>query len=122
MNQKNIFSVISVILILQGLAFFFMKNDIAADTFPALDDNAHQALAKLVAVISGLSILVGLITYAVRTAPNVVWAYTLGFAVLAAITYKHKFIDGINVPIVAIVIQVIVLLACVYLWRGEKTA
>ena len=120
MNQNNIFSVIAAVLILQGLAFMFMGNQIMTSAFPAVDGAGHLALTQFMQVVAALSILVGLVTYAIRTAPNVVWAYTLGTLVLVSITFKHKFVDGINVPIPAMVIQVFILLACVYLWTQSK--
>ena len=119
MNQKNIFTVIAALLILQGLVFFFIKTQIMASAFPAVDATGQEALSHFMEVVAALSILTGLITYANRTTPGVVWAFSLGTLVLIGVTLKHKFMDGINVPIPAILIQAIILLGCLYLWSQK---
>ncbi len=120
MNQKNIFSVISIVLILQGILFFVMGDKMITDTFPGVDQTGHLDLILLMQVPAALSILIGLITYANRTSPNVTWAYTLGSAILLCTTFKHMFMDHVNVPIIAVTIQVLILLACAYLWLAKK--
>lgn len=120
MNQRNIFTVISAVLILQGIGFFIMKNQIAASAFPALDASGQQAVAYMMEVMSGLSILIGLITYAARSATGVTGMYTLGALVLLLITSKHMFVDNINVPIPAFLIQVLIFLACAYVWMLQR--
>ena len=121
MNQKNIYSVIAALLLIQGIAFFIMNAQLMASAFPAIDDAGRQALGKLLEVMAALSILLGLVTYATRTTPNISWAYTLGTLILLAVTLKHKFMDGINVPIPAMLIQIIMLLAFAYVWSQERT-
>ncbi|HEX5112917.1 MAG TPA: hypothetical protein VFV79_08725 [Saprospiraceae bacterium] len=120
MNQKNIFSVISIVLILQGIAFFAMGDKMITDTFPTVDANGHLALMKLLEVMAALSILTGIITWANRTSANVAWAYTLGSLVLLGVTMKHMLMDHINVPTFAWVIQALITLSCAYLWLGKK--
>ena len=120
MNQKTIFTVISAVLILQGVGFFLMKSQIAASAFPALDASGLQAVASMTEVLSGLSILIGLITYGARSASGIAGTYTLGALVLVLITSKHMFVDNINVPIPAYLIQVLILLACGYLWMQQR--
>jgi len=120
MNQKTIFTVISAVLILQGVGFFLMKNQIAASAFPALDASGQQAVAYMMEVLCGLSILIGLITYGARSASGIAGTYTLGALVLVLVTSKHMFVDNINVPIPAYLIQVLILLACAYLWMQER--
>ena len=122
MNQKNIFSVISVVLILQGVAFYFMKDQMVTDTFPGLDAAGYLALTKLMEVVCALSILLGLVTYANRNTPGVVWAFTLGTLVLVLVTSKHMFMDKVNVPLAAFIIQLLILLSCAYLWSKQKPA
>ena len=48
MNQKTIFTVISAVLILQGIGFFLMNDQIAASAFPALDATGQQAIANMI--------------------------------------------------------------------------
>lgn len=120
MNQKNIFSAISVVLILQGIMFFTMGDKMISDTFPTAEANGHIALMKLLEVMAALSILCGIIAWANRTSANVTWAYTLGSLVLLCVTMKHLLMDHINVPTFAWVIQVLIVLSCAYLWLGKK--
>ena len=120
MNQKNIFSAISVVLILQGIFFYAMGNKVVSDAFPNVDETGHNALVILMQVVSALSILCGIIAWANRTSTNVVWAYTLGSLVLLLDTLKHEFMDHVNVPVFAIIIQVLITLSCAYLWSQEK--
>ena len=122
MNQKNIFSVISVVLILQGIGFLVMGNKVVSSAFPNVDEAGHHALVLIMEVVSALSILLGLITYTVRNTPDVLWAYTIGTLILVVFTFKHLFADHVNVPIVAVIIQVLIVLTCAYLWLGGKKA
>ena len=120
MNQKNIFTVIAAVLILQGLGFFFMGSQIAVDAFPNVDASVQGAVKIMLEVMSALSIALGLIAYASRTNADAVWAFTLGFAVFLGVTLKHLLVDDVNVPIPAVVIQVLIVLACGYLLMGKK--
>ncbi|HMG13935.1 MAG TPA: hypothetical protein VK590_00740, partial [Saprospiraceae bacterium] len=79
MNQKNIFSGISFVLVVQGLLFFFMGGKLAADAFPALAPECQQAVHSVIEVLGMLSILVGLVAYSNRNSPQVLWAFTVGF-------------------------------------------
>jgi uncharacterized membrane protein YfcA len=120
MNQKNIFSAIAVVLILQGIAFWIMGGKMANDAFPGLDATGQSAVTTILQVMSALSILVGIITWANRSTPNIAGAYTIGSLVLLCVTMKHLLIDHINVPVFAWVIQVLITLSCAYLWLGKK--
>ena len=86
MNQKNIFTFISAILILQGLAFFILGDQIMLSAFPSVEGEGQRALNLFMEVPAALSILIGLIAYAVRNTPSVLWAFTIGTAVLLAVT------------------------------------
>ena len=124
MNQKNIFTAIAVILILQGLAFYFMGGKIIAGAFPNVDATGQLALTQLLEVVAVLSFNFGLMAYATRNAPATVGAWTLGFALLLCVTLKQLLVDGINVPIPAVAIQVLIVLAIGYLWleQNKKSA
>jgi hypothetical protein len=122
MNQKNIFSAISVVLILQGIIFFAMQNKLVTDAFPGLDAACYGPLANIIEVMSALSILVGLIAWACRSIGGVVWAFTLGSLILLCVTLKHMFVDGIQVPIFAVAIQALIVLSCGYLWMQKPKA
>ena len=120
MNQKNLYSVIAVLLVVQGITFFVMNSQLVASSFPASDETGRVALGRLLEVMAALSILLGLVTYATRMTPNLNWAFTLGTLILVAVTLKHKFMDGINVPMPAMIIQIIMLVAFAYLWSQEQ--
>src|SRR5687767_5990660 len=120
MNQKNLFTIISAVLVLQGLAFFIMGDQMMVTSFPNNDEAAHHSLGLLFELVAALFILIGIVTYAASTTPSVVWAFTIGSFILLAVTLKHHFVDGINVPIPAIIIQVLMLLAFAYLWSQQK--
>jgi hypothetical protein len=120
MNQKNLFSIIAAVLVLQGLAFYFMGDQLMSSAFPNADEAGHNSLKLLFEVVAAFSMLLGLVTYAARTSPSVVWAYAIGTLVLLLVTFKHFLVDGINVPLPAIIIQVLMFLAFVYLWSQQK--
>lgn len=122
MNQKNIFTAIAIVLFLQGIAFYAMGDKIIASSFPSLDEKGIYAGVTLLQVISAISIIVGLITYANRGTANVVWAFLIGFALLSALTLKHLLVDHINVPTAAVIIQLGIVLACAYLWMQNRKA
>lgn len=120
MNQKNVFTGIAVVLILQGIVFFIIGDKMVLSTFPGLTEDCYRALGQILEVPSALSILIGLIAYASRNTPAVLWAFTLGAAVVLGVTLKHMFIDAIAVPLPAMIIQALIVLACGYLWLGVK--
>ena len=120
MNQKNIFTIIGAILILQGIAFLLMEDKMMTQAFPEITDPGHLALKQLFQLPAALFILVGLITYANRTTPNVAWAFAIGFGVVLCITLKHLLMDNIHVPIPAVVLQVLMVLAFAYTWSLPK--
>ena len=115
MNQKNIFTVIAALLALQGIAFFMMGDKVISDSFPTLDAAGKSAAIPLLQVIAALSIGFALVTYATRSFTQVLGAYTLGSGILLILTFKHKLGDHINVPIAAIIIQIFIVVSCVYL-------
>jgi len=120
MNQKNIFSAIAVLMILQGVVFYFMGDQMMTQAFPNVVEPGHHELKLLFEVLSAFSIMVGFIAYACRNTPSTVWAFTAGFGVLVCVTAKHMFIDHVNVPIPAIVIQVLIFVVCAYLMSQKK--
>jgi len=120
MNQKNIFSVIAAILVIQGIVFYLMGNKLMADVFPNLDESGNLAAAMLGQVMGAMSITIGLIAYAARNTPQVLWAYVIGFSVFSLVSLKHLLVDNINVPMFAIAIQIGIVLVCGYLWMQNK--
>lgn len=120
MNQKNVFTVIGAILLLQGILFYLMGDKMAITTFPNLDDVGKEAAKNLLQVISMMSIAIGLISFGARNTPQVLWAYTIGFGLFGLNSLKHMFINHINVPIPAIIIQLGIALVCGYLWMQNK--
>ncbi len=120
MNQKNIFTGFAAALILQGIVFYFMGTKIMTDSFPNLDEKGTYAATIMIKVLGTLSFTMGLISYAVRNNPQVLWAYTIGMGVMCLNTLKDLFIEHLNVPIPAILIQVAMVVLSGYLWYKES--
>lgn len=120
MNQKNIFTAISVILLLQSIFFYTMGGKVVAEVYPNLSADGITVATTMMRVAAMLNIALGLISFAARNSPQVLWAYTVGFGLFALNTLKDLFIDKINVPIAAVVIQVGIVLVCGYLWYRQS--
>ena len=121
MTQKNVFPVIGAILVLQGIAFYFMATNVVSSAFPNLDEAGKHAPTILMQVMAVMSIALGLIAFAARNSADVLWAFCLGFVLFSLVSLKHLLIDDINVPIPALAIQIGIVLVCGYLWmRGSK--
>lgn len=122
MNQKNIFTVMAALLAIQGIGFYFMGSQIATDAFGDIGAPGNLAAKHLLEVMAALSFNFGLLAYATRSNPAVLWAFTLGFVILVIVTLKHMLADHINVPILAVGFQILSLLACGYLWMQNNKA
>lgn len=120
MNQKNVFTVIGAILVLQGIVFYLMGDKMSSSVFPNLDEAGKHASTNLMQVISIMSIALGLISFAARKSPQVLWAFTVGFGLFGLNSLKHLFVDHINVPIPALIIQIGIALVCGYLWLQNR--
>ncbi len=122
MNQKNVFTALGVLLALQGISFYVMGSKIAMDAFGDLGEPGNMAAKHLLEVMAALSFNFGLVAYATRSNPQILWSFTLGFAILLIVTLKHVLVDDIHVPIWAVAFQILGLLACGYLWwQNNKT-
>ena len=115
MNQRNIFSIIGAVLVLQGIFFYFMADYVVSDAFTGLDETGKYAPVILMQVMAVMSVALGVIAYASRNTPEVLGAFFLGFTLFLLISLKHLFIDHINVPIPAVAIQAGIVIACGYL-------
>lgn len=122
MNQKNVFTVLGVLLALQGISFYVMGSKIAVDAFGDLGEPGNMAAKHLLEVMAALSFNFGLVAYATRSNPQILWPFTLGFAILLVVTLKHMLADGIHVPIWAVGFQILSLLAVGYLWWQNNKA
>ena len=120
MNQKNIFTIIGAVLMLQGIAFYFMAADVVSSAFGNLDETGKYAPSILMQVMGVLSFSLGLIAYASRNTSEVLWAFFFGFTLFCLVSLKHLFIDHISVPIPAIVIQICIVIACGYLLMRQR--
>ncbi|MFN0213220.1 MAG: hypothetical protein ACKVT2_03115 [Saprospiraceae bacterium] len=116
MNQKNIFTGIAAVLALQGILFYFLGEKMTSESFPNIDPNCVFPAYTIMKVLSCVSFALGLITYTVRNSPQVLWAYTIGIGLMSLNTLNDLLDERLNVPIVAIVIQVGIVLLSGYLW------
>lgn len=122
MNQKNVFTALGFLLALQGIAFYLMGSTIVTDAFGDIGESGSMAAKRLLEVMAVLSFNFGLLAYATRSNPQILWAFTLGFAILLVVTLKHLLANGINVPIWAVGFQILSLLAVGYLWWQNNKA
>jgi len=125
MNQRTIFSVIGVVLVLQGIFFYFMADYVVTDAFAGIDEAAKSAPMVLMQVMGVMSITLGVIAFATRNTAEVLIGFLIGFVLFLMVSLKHLFVDHINVPIPAIVVQAGVVFACIYLrmqWGKAKAA
>lgn len=120
MNQKNVFTAIAAVVILQSIAYFFMSDTLAANAYPTLDQAGQKGISNMMQIFGVLGIGIGLFYYAARNIPSVLWALCLGSGLLMFNTLKHKFIDQLNVPISAIFVQVAIFLVVAYLWMQKN--
>ncbi len=122
MNQKNIFTVMAALLAIQGIAFYFMGSQIATDAFGDIGAPGNLAAKHLLEVMAVFTFNFALVAYALRSNPQLLAPFTLGFAILVIVTLKHMLVDKINVPIWAIGFQIVSLLAVGYLWMQNNKA
>ncbi|HNR06327.1 MAG TPA: hypothetical protein PKM27_03370 [Saprospiraceae bacterium] len=120
MNQKNVFTALAILLMVQALAFYFMGGKIAMDAFGDLGEPGNMAAKHLMEIMAAFAFNFGLLAYATRSNSQVLWVFTLGFAIVVVVTLKHILADGIHVPIWAIAFQILSLLAVGYLWMRHN--
>lgn len=122
MNQKNIFTGISVFLVFWALSFYFIGEKVVGDSFPGLDKEGMFAAIINAQLASTFLLIIALMVWATRKTPHVLGYFTIGTFVLVMITLKHIFLDGVAVPILAPIFQTIVVLLSGYLWYKHETA
>ncbi|MEQ9424597.1 MAG: hypothetical protein RJQ09_09285 [Cyclobacteriaceae bacterium] len=120
MNQKTIFTIIASLLVLQGLGIFIMSDQIVSDSFPDLSESGIWAAAQMATVVAVLYVSIGIITFYVREQPKVLIAYAMGFLLIVLNTSKHIFISEMNVPLPLYLIQILFLLAFIFLMLKSK--
>ncbi|MEP3390092.1 MAG: hypothetical protein ABJO02_18005 [Reichenbachiella sp.] len=115
MNQKTIFTIIASLLVLQGLGIFIMSDQIVSQSFSGLTEQGIRAAAEMATVVAILYVSIGVITFYVRESPEVLVAYVIGFVLIVLNTSRHIFISEMNVPLPLFLMQILFLLACVFL-------
>ena len=122
MNQKNIFTAMAALLTIQAIGFYFMGSQIVTDAFGDIGASGNLAAKRLFEVMAVFTFNFALIAYPLRSNPQLLAPFTLGFAILVMVTLKHMLVDKINVPIWAIGFQIVSLLAVGYLWMQHNKA
>lgn len=100
---------------LQGIGIFIMSDQIVSQSFPDLTERGIMAAAEMATVVAILYVSIGVITFYVREFPEVLIAYVIGFVLIVLNTSRHIFISEMNVPLPLFLMQILFLLACVYL-------
>ena len=120
MNQKNIFTGISIMMILQGIGIFALSGKIALDSFPTLGSEGLSAVSEMATVVAVLYIGIGTILHFTKSSPQVVPGMAVLFGLLALNTMKHIFISGVVVPIPLFVLQILFFGSMVFLLTTAK--
>jgi hypothetical protein len=120
MNQKNIFTGISVFLLIWALSFYFIGEKVVGDSFPGLGKEGMFAAMINAQLASTFLLIIALMVWATRKTPQVLGYFTIGTSVLVMVTFKHIFLDGVAVPILAPIFQSIVALLSGYLWYKHE--
>jgi threonine/homoserine efflux transporter RhtA len=120
MNQKNVFTVLAILGIGFSLFSYFMGAQIGKNSFPELSELGMFAVGINQELVAMVNLIVVLAMFASRDNPKVLWAFTLGFFLLGLNTLKHMVIDGVNVPIMGVVIQWGITLVIGYLWLQHR--
>lgn len=116
MNQKNVFTILSIVGIGFSAFSYFMGPQIGKDSFPELGELGMFAVGINQELVAMVNIIVVLVMFASRDNPKVLWAFTIGFFLLGLNTLKHMVIDGVDVPVIGVVLQWGITAVIGYLW------
>lgn len=121
MNQKNIFSATSILLMIWSVSFYLMGKTIAVDTYPGIDEIGIFAVSINAQLGAMFIMIVALVMWAGKNSPEVLGAFTLGVGLLAVNTLKHYFIDDVYIPVVAIIFQWVIAILFAILWFRQNS-
>ncbi len=122
MTQKNVFTFLAIMGILFSVGTYFLGNQVALETFPGLSDQGKIAVAHNQELFAVVYLIVSLALYSTREYSNALGAFALGFLIFGLNSVKHLLIDGINIPIWAAPLQLLVAAVIGYLWWKNKKA
>ncbi len=123
MTQKNLFTFLAFLGILFSVGTYFLGDQVALETFPGLSDQGKIAVAYNQELFAVVYLMVSLALYSTREYPNALGAFSLGFLLFGLNSLKHLLIDGINIPIWAAPLQLLISAMIGYLWmQNRKTA
>lgn len=120
MNQKNVFTVLAILGIGFSAFSYFMGSQIGKNSFPELSELGMFAVGINQELVAMVNLIVVLVMFASRDNPKVLWAFTLGFFLLGLNTLKHMVIDGVDVPIIGVVLQWGITAVIGYLWWKHR--
>lgn len=120
MNQRNIFTVFSILLIIWSAFFFFVSEAVITGAHGNVSEEALRVGSTIAELSSAFIFIIGLLLFATRNVPHVLSYFTIGATVLVCVTFKHFLIDHVNVPIAALIFQPLIAIITGFLWYKDK--
>jgi hypothetical protein len=120
MNQKNVFTVLAILGVGFSAFSYFMGPQIGKNSFPELSELGMFAVGINQELVAMVNIIVVLVMFASRDNPKVLWAFTLGFFLLGLNSLKHVVVDGVDVPIIGMILQWAITILIGYLWWQHR--
>jgi len=107
---KIILTVIGLIMIIQGVVFYFYSVQITQNMFPSAGTEAVEVGVVMRKILAGGSIFIGIILFLARTnvvsvAKRILFGASIGFSILLVLMINISLTnDDINIPIAPLVI------------------
>lgn len=120
MNQRNLFTAFSIILLLWAVSFYLQAENVIKGSYGEVSAEAIAVGTINIQLASVFLFIISLFLFATRNVPQVLGYFTVGATVLVLMTCKHMFIDGIGVPVIALISQSIIAILTAYLWYKDK--
>lgn len=120
MNQKNLFRFLAIMGVLFSIGTYFLGHQVAQETFPGLNEEGKVAVAMNQQLFAVVYLIVSLALWASRENPRALWAFSIGFLLFGINSLKHLLIDGINIPVWAAPLQLVIAGLIGYLASKEK--
>ena len=110
MAAKIILTIMGVIMIIQGIIFYFYSVPITQNMFPSASIEAVEVGAVMRKILAGGSIFIGIILFLARTnvasvAKRILFGASIGFSILLVLMIHISLTnDTVNIPIAPLII------------------
>jgi hypothetical protein len=110
MAAKIILTIIGLIMIIQGVIFYFYSVPITQSMFPYASTEAVEVGAVMRKILAGGSIFIGIILFLARTnvasvAKRILFGASIGFSILLALMIHISLTnDTVNIPIAPLIV------------------